>query len=421
MPSIPLLVRHRAHRITTVLLLVTGAGAGLTSCASGGRPASEDPLAGLETRTVEGDGFTRLEAHGVGAGHFEAVKPDDWNGKLLLWLHGGTAAPATQPVWCSSLGEFQRRAVLELGFGLACASFVGGTHGVWPLYQDRDTRIAEALFVRHFGEPDAVFLGGNSAGVFGALKLIESGGGEYAGFLSVCGGLGGARPIVRLVLDVREIFEVFYPEVLPGHAWDTPDVDWQGEVVPRITGTVDARPRGARELARVDQVELPAVGPEETRRALLANLRFSVDLASEPGYPGTAMEALRAEAGGIPVGNVETRYRGSSDDRDLNERIRRFAADPAAARILEDMYEPRGILNVNGHRTRVMALHTSRDPIALPRITVRTYEALLANNGDGDLLETRYVDRFGHCNLSPDEILAALEDLVKWVETGERP
>lgn len=133
------------------------------------------------------------------------------------------------------------------------------------------------------------------------------------------------------------------------------------------------------------------------------------------------MEALRAEAGGIPVGNVETRYRGSSNDRDLNERIRRFAADPGAARILEDMYEPRGILDVKGHRTRVMALHTSRDPIALPRITVRAYEALLANNGDGDLLETRYVDRFGHCNLRPDEIMTALEDLVKWVETGERP
>lgn len=85
------------------------------------------------------------------------------------------------------------------------------------------------------------------------------------------------------------------------------------------------------------------------------------------------------------------------------------------------MYEPRGILDVNGHRTRVLALHTSRDPVALPRVTVRIYEALLANHGDGDLLETRYVDRFGHCTLSADEILAALDDLVKWVETGERP
>lgn len=308
MPSIPLLVRHRAHGITTVLVLLTGAVVALPGCAPGVRPASEDPLEAMETRTIEGDGFTRLEAHRAGAGHFEALKPDDWNGKLLLWLHGGTAAPDTQPTWCFPLGDFQSRAVLELGFGLACASFVGGPHGVWAVHQDRDTRIAEELFVRHFGEPEAVFLGGNSAGAFGALKLIETAKGKYEGFLSVCGGLGGARPVVRLLLDVRETFEVFYPGVLPGHAWDTPDVDWAGEVAPRIIGAMEARPRGARELARLDQTELPAVGPEETRRAILAILRFSVDPASEPGFPGTAMEALRAEAGGIPVGNMETRY-----------------------------------------------------------------------------------------------------------------
>lgn len=408
-------------RAVVLVLLVGVPAAGLPGCSSTARPPPEDVLAGMQTRSVDGGDFVRIEAHRPGAGHFAAVKPDGWNGKLLLWLHGGAAASDVQPTWCFGAERFQERVVRDAGFGLACASFVGGEHGFWPFRQDRDTRIARALFVRHFGAPDAVYLAGESAGAFGALKLIESGEDDYAGFLSICGGLGGVHSVLRLLLDVRELFEHFYPDVLPGHTWDTPTLDWAEEVVPRATRAMKARPEGARQLARVDRVQLPAADGDEVRRAVLAHLRFSVAPLSGRDFRGTATEAFRAELGGIPVGNQGVRYRGTSDDRALNRGIRRFAADSAAARRAADMYEPRGILERNGRRTRVLALHTTRDPLVIPRTSVRRYEAKLAGHGDAHLFEARLVDRFGHCSLRPDEILTAFRDLVAWVETGRRP
>lgn len=403
--------------ISIAILLFAAAG-GLAEAAA--QPV-EEVLDGMRTTTIEGAGFTRVEAHHARAGHFAAVKPDDWNGDLLVWLHGGPAAPHRQPVWCFWPRESQERIVREMGFGLACASFRGGRVGFWAVHQDRATLAARALFARHFGPPDDVYLAGVSAGAFGALKLIESDDGDYAGFLSVCGGLGGVRAVVRHVLHVREVFESFYPDVLPGHTWDTPALDFRADVVPRVTEAVEARPDRAHELAGVDQIELPGSDLREVQQGVLSNLRFSTDPESAPGSPHTATEAFRAELGGIPVGNHDVRYSGSSDDAGLNERIRRFTADSAAENGLARMYEPVGLLRRDGRATRVLAVHNSRDPIVTPRLSVRRYESLLERHGDGDLLEVRLVDRFGHCNLTPSEIHAAFGDLVRWVRTGAPP
>jgi hypothetical protein len=49
------------------------------------------------------------------------------------------------------------------------------------------------------------------------------------------------------------------------------------------------------------------------------------------------------------------------------------------------------------------------------------YGSLVAAAGASDLLVQRTVNRYGHCNLLPEEVGAAFADLVNWVELGDKP
>ena len=107
----------------------------------------------------------------------------------------------------------------------------------------------------------------------------------------------------------------------------------------------------------------------------------------------------------------------ASSAAELNSGIARVAANPA----YRDPATYPEYADFTGKIQRpLLTLHGTGDlfvPISLEQSYRRTVDAA----GAGDLLVQRAIRRAGHCTFSQEERIAAFEDLVKWVEQGQKP
>ena len=395
----------RTLAITAMCIaLVTG------SAMTGAASSSFASRSGLSSSTITtGDGYTMVEGERAGA-LFAALRPDDWNGNLVLLMHGGV--PPYEPVEFPPFGheplwsDLIDRLVSE-GYGVAYSSY--RVNGFAVAEGMIDTRVAQAMFTASFGKPDGTYLVGISMGTHIGQKLIETSHARYDGFLAICSSLGGATLQMEYFINARILFDHYFPGVLPGNVWSETDLDFGNVVLPAVVNAITAGPESfqrAVELASVDQLEIPWTTPEELVSGIVLSLLVT----------GGGTGDLQEKAGGITIDNTATYYTGSSDDDALNAGVGRFEADPNAQRYVQ-RFDPNGKL----HGTPVLALHTTRDPTTQHEIHFSVYQSLLAETGNEHLFETRLVDRFGHCILSTDEIVDSFEDLVSWAATGSAP
>jgi hypothetical protein len=68
----------------------------------------------------------------------------------------------------------------------------------------------------------------------------------------------------------------------------------------------------------------------------------------------------------------------------------------------------------------VLMLHNIEDPLALVQGTTAYYDTVAAR-GREDLLKRVYTDRPGHCNYTPEQVLAMFQAMEGWLDTGEAP
>ncbi len=297
-----------------------------------------------------------------------------------------------------------RDALLPKGFGVAWTSYSENGFAV----KDGGQRVHQlrGLWNSNFGKPDRTYLVGQSMGALVALQLAEKHPGIYDGALPYCGMIGGSEFEARFVFDVRVLFDYYFPGVLPGDALNVPQGTDFSALVPAIIGSLAANPLAALEMAGVDQIELRFNDFNELVAAVLSPLGF---------HTIGVNDVLERTHGRNPIDNTNTVYTGTSNDAALNAGVDRFLAAPDAKNYLNHWYEPTGQLKVP-----VLTLHTSRDPLA-PFSNEEAYAGVVSAAGTSDLLLQRTVDRFGHCTFAIAEIVAALEALVDWAETGIKP
>jgi hypothetical protein len=232
---------------------------------------------------------------------------------------------------------------------------------------------------------------------------------HYAGGLSVCGSLGGATLAWTTFVHKRAIFDYFFPGVLPDGALSTPTPtsnQFITNYVPLIAGAILADVPRAIEMTGVEQFHYKFTG---NVGELIDAVVLSVAIATLDGAD------LVDRAHGIPVDTSATVYSGSSDDAALNAGIDRFTADPNAAAYLAAT-DPNGRL-----RRPILEIHNRVDPIVPLDLHREAYLEILAQTGDTDLVVFREVDRYGHCELTPEELFQAFGDLVLWSKTGVSP
>lgn len=359
-----------------------------------------------EHMTATGDGYTEVEGTQEGA-LYALLRPDKWNGHLVLLLHGFVPAsepvqlppPGHDPLWSDLIDR-----LVSDGYGVAYSSY--RANGMALNEGVLDTQIAEANFAAAFGKADETYLIGMSMGTLVGQALVESSSVHYDGFLAGAGALGGATLHWEYFINARILFDAYFPDALPGNAWSTIDLDFESGVAPAVMDALQANPAAAVELAGIDQLKLAWTNEDE--------LRLGILLALYGAGGGTG--DLQARTGGIFIDNTATRYSGSSDDVKLNAAVGRFAADPNAARHFA-RFDPTGKLD----GTPVLALHTSRDPVVPHQLFYPAYQSVLAETGNEHLFVTRLIDRFGHGELSADEVIESFQGLATWARTGTAP
>lgn len=327
-------------------------------------------------------------------------RPDPWNGNLVVYAHG-YQDPAGDPE-LPNLPLID--AMLASGFGVAYSAYSESGFAV----KDGRTRSRQlrGLFASRLGNPKGTYLMGHSLGGAIVLSLAEDNPGAFDGALPACGLLGGSPMEVAYILNVRILFDYFFPGVLPGDALNVPPGLTFPPLIPAIVGALSTNFFAAVEMAGVDQVEILWTTPAELVEAIVTALGFQIIGASD---------LIERGHGHSPFDNTHTLYSGSANDAALNAGVDRFSSTPDAEKYLEHWFQPTGRLAIP-----VLTLHTTRDPV-VPFVHEPTYAAIAAAAGSSDLLVQRPVARFGHCRFTVAEQMAALNDLVTWVETGVTP
>lgn len=340
---------------------------------------------------------------------YRLVRPTDWNGILLLYAHGYVSKD--EPVGITADDQLVISLLAPRGFAVAVSSF---SENGWAV-KDGTQRTHQllGLFTSKFGTPTRVYLAGASMGGLIAIRMIETWPQEFAGVLPACAVSGGLARQVDFLANVRVLFDLFYPGVLPGTAVDVPaGIDVIQDIVTPAIAAMTADPSGALAIAGIVQTPVQfANGPELFQSIATA-------LGGAVAYP----DILGLTHGQAFFDNIATQYTGALSPATLafiNANVQRFAGTPAGRNALEHNYTPTGDL-----RIPALTLSTFRDPVA-PGFHRAVYGQLVAANGDADWLVQRSVPGiaggYGHCTFTPQELTQAFLDLVLWGEFGVKP
>jgi hypothetical protein len=210
--------------------------------------------------------------------------------------------------------------------------------------------------------------------------------------------------------NVRVLFDYFYPGVIPGDVLHVPPMEYSADspLVKAIIAAIIADLPSAVALAEIKQVDLPytTLGQliNSIVRALGYNIRGTNDLLARTG-------------GASPFGNVSTTYTGLGVllNPALNRSVGRFSAEDGGIRYLDEYYRPRGNLMIP-----LLTLHTAGDP-DVPFFHEAALAKIVAAAKRSQWLAQQSVQRYGHCNVRPAEVVRTFSRLVNWAERNVKP
>lgn len=332
-------------------------------------------------------------------------RPANWNGDLVVYAHG--VVSPDQPVALPPEADLFVSLFGAQGYAVAFSSF---SENGWVV-KDGAQRTHQLLgiFTSKFGKPNRVYLGGASMGGLIAIKLAETHPTDYVGVLAACSIAGGSQRLFDYHANVRTLFDLFYPGVLPGNAALLPEgTDVTLEIIGPAIAAMTANPTPATWIAAMNQTPVPfADGTELVQSIVAALVGNAFDLASElmNGKPYFDNQSTVYSSAFLPPALLQG----------VNAGVQRFSASPAALASLAHNYTPSGALQVP-----MLMLSNVRDPVA-PAFNQVSYLAAVTATGASNLLVQRQVGVYGHCLFQPSEIAAAFTDLVLWVQFGIKP
>ncbi|RRA48003.1 alpha/beta fold hydrolase [Acidipila sp. EB88] len=323
-----------------------------------------------------------------------------WNRQLVLYYHGYQPEPEVfRPNPATNAPYPPTRLVTQLlqrGYAVAQPGYRSGGWAIATAPGDADA--LRHYFSKRNGSPQRTFIVGQSMGGLLTVLSLEQNPHDYAGGLAICGVLAPADAIMQRAFANRVAFDAFFPGILP-------DV----EHIPAGFHMNDPA------TASVVEKALDAHAAEAALLRSLADIHTNRGLADVLVFNTFVIQDLRNKAGGNPFDNRNLIYTGTTDDNALNARVRRYAADARALHYVAEYGSPSGNL-----RRPLLALHTTYDPL-VPASTAGYYDELTRRLGVGDRFVQQYVDRDGHCNVTPEQVGAAFDELVSWSDGGARP
>jgi len=337
---------------------------------------------------------------------YSIAVPPGWNpsrDELVVFAPGyrfpdhASALPEPDPAWLTPLRGIGL-AVATLSYrkpGLAVAQ---GTQDLEELF----AFIASDPLRCGYARPSKSWLVGGSEGALIATLVTERQAQSLDPFvdgtLAACGPVGDFRYQLEHVVDFRVVFDALFPGVIPGSAVAIqPEVvtAWGTAYEPAVRALIAQQPREIEMLLRVTGAPYDAADPASIETTVLMLLEYDVR-----GFNDVVLTL-----GGQPVDNTQRVYGGSGDasvDAYINMQAERVAADPHAVAQLDSGYRTSGSSPVP-----LVTLHTTRDPL-VPYRHEELFAAKVAANGAARQHVNVPVERYGHCNFEPREVLGAL-------------
>jgi pimeloyl-ACP methyl ester carboxylesterase len=320
---------------------------------------------------------------------FRIAIPPDWNGDLVLYLHG--YEPSGRKRQAQMAGGRMEDWALSRGYAMAQSAY--STQG-WAVAEALvDNERLRQHFIDLHGEPRRTLLIGHSMGGHLVLASMERYPQAHDGGLSLC---GANSPAAELFADGLVPPLVAFDHFFPGAMGLAP----AGLSDPNSPPMVDP-----------EALELALRGNETQARAL--SERFAIqreDLAGALMFRYFILRELMQRAGGFPVDTRAVVYTGMGDDAAFNAGVRRHTGDPAAM-----AYAAANAPLLGTIRAPVVLLANAYDP-TVPAAFSSRYVALAkaAGNGDG-VIELASVGH-GHCAFDPADVDRAFDALLEQLD-----
>jgi pimeloyl-ACP methyl ester carboxylesterase len=324
--------------------------------------------------------------------------PNGWNHMLVVYYHGYAQQPVTSHI--AERLPARLEPLLERHYAVAQSAYsqVG-----WALPQAYpETEALRQYFVKRFGSPRETYVAGASMGGALVMVTLELNPKPYIGGLDLCGSVGSTSASFDRRFAIRAAFDYYFPGVMPPLLHVPSDFEANHAERERIATALRENPESAAAM-----------------RSLMG-LHTDAELASDIAYFTYVIGDMQHRSGGNPFDNRNTIYSGTSatssaGDYELNDKVRRYAAEPSARAYLSRHYTPTGRL-----AKPMLAIHTIYDPV-VPVSQLAVYSRQVQAAGFGLNLVQQYVHRDGHCNVRPDEVGQAFDELVDWTHGRGRP
>ncbi|MEP6915775.1 MAG: prolyl oligopeptidase family serine peptidase [Acidobacteriota bacterium] len=321
----------------------------------------------------------------------------DYNGMLVVWAHGfqdaGTPVSIPEEQLCFA-GVCLPELINGLGFAFATNSY--SKTGLAVLQGQNDILDLVNIFATQRGQPQKVYLvGASEGGIITALN-VEQHPDVFSAGVAACGPVGDFQYQINYFGDARATFQVFFPGVIPGDAFN-PDPQltavWS-QYYDLIVKPIVMSPANRNRLnGWVAAAKLP-YDPAD----YLTTVEISVRDVLR--YSVVNLNDASATLGGFPFDNHARVYAGSGNDALLNALVPRAVASPAAIAEMGTHYATTGVL-----QRPLITLHTRRDQ-QVPYGHELLYQFKTLASG---ALFTRHlnlpVDRYEHCNFNVNEVL----------------
>jgi pimeloyl-ACP methyl ester carboxylesterase len=384
--------------------------------------------------------ITKTDTLNDGATYLIQV-PYNWNGTLFLYSHGyvtpGSPNPAVD-VGDPATGAF----LLANGFALAGSSYA--TTG-WAIHEALNDQIAVLdVFDKLFGHPAATIAWGHSLGGIITAGLIQRNPKRFSAAQPMCGVLSGGVATWNTALDAEFAFKTLLAPTTNLQVVDILNPDANLTLAEEVLAAAQATPQGRARIALGAALsDTPgwftptSPEPSPTDFASQEANQFLWDQQIDLPFVFAFRAELEARAGGNVSWNTGVDYRkqleksvdrdevwalyqtaGLSLEADLDtlNRAARITAKPSAVDYLKQNIIFNGQIDIP-----VLTLHTKGDGLVVVENETAYKDVVDRVDDNSRLLRQTFVDRAGHCAFTPAETIAAVETLLKRLETGSWP
>lgn len=350
---------------------------------------------------------------------YQIEVPDNWNGDLLMWVHGQHDHPTYLWVDAPPFREW----LIQNGYAWAASSFSANgavfTEGI------KDTKALASFFQEEIAVPEHIYISGISLGGGISVKSVEQYPELYDGGLPFCGSIAPYEEYdavwdYYVLITALAGMEASYP--IPADFISGGDFALAKDTLaafpgsyPYVLNTAGEQLKAAMEIQTGGERPLYDQAFTIWYGFIPDYFYFSIlefQLATEiPGVKGVYMD------------NWDTVYQFDMDsaltpeEQALNEIVFRIERDPQAMHPngLANMTEPTGKL-----RAPILDVRALGDML-VPFSIGQIYAQRVAEQGASDFLVQRAIRDLLHCEYTVEESAEALTDLVNWVETGVKP